>query len=99
MDEKKTYPVVGTVTISTEEYRDLITGLAEAKMDAEKKNSRWCDEYNRARKLECELKELTEKYEQVTIARNRLSMFVSSDSERLKAYTLFSAGIGDEANA
>lgn len=30
MEDKKEYPVTGTVTISTEEYRDLITDKYEA---------------------------------------------------------------------
>lgn len=62
MEEKKTYSVVGTVTIGTDEYRDLIEGLCEAKKETDKVRDMWLGEYNKARKLEPELKELSAKY-------------------------------------
>ena len=92
MDEKKTYPVTGTVTISTEEYRDLICGIYEAKAEAERKSSKWYDEYNRAKKLESELVCLKEE-------RDSLAKFVESKNDLKLAYKLFCAGIGDENDA
>jgi len=42
MDEKKTYPVTGTVTISSEEYRDLIVAaVTEAKSAESWMRSKW----------------------------------------------------------
>lgn len=61
MDEKKTYSVVGTVTIGTDEYRDLIENLKDAQKEAEKNNSvRW-ELYSKAQNLEAELKAVLEK--------------------------------------
>lgn len=63
MEEKKTYSVVGTVTIGTDEYRDLIETVANERQEAARQTSRWVEEYNKARKLEIELKEIKPKYE------------------------------------
>lgn len=65
MDEKKVYSIVGTVTIGTDEYRDLIEG----KVAAEKESSDYCHRYweeqTKNRKLEEEnakLREELDKY-------------------------------------
>ena len=72
MDEKKTYSVVGTVTIGTDEYRDLIESLKEAQHEAsENRSARW-EFYSKAQKLETELKAVLEKL-------NELEAFVKSD--------------------
>lgn len=44
MDEKKTYSYSGTVTISTEEYRDLIEAVKDAQKDADDYRSRYWKE-------------------------------------------------------
>ena len=44
-EEKKTYSVVGTVTIGTDEYRDLITEVAELKGDLKEVEKRKSDLY------------------------------------------------------
>ena len=40
-EERKEYSIVGTVTISTDEYRDLIAD----KFEAEKSKDYWCSQY------------------------------------------------------
>lgn len=61
MDEnKKTYSVIGTVTIGTDEYRDLLEAKVAAEKDAEKKRSDWYAEYNKRQELEKEVKTLTD---------------------------------------
>ena len=35
MNEEKKYSIIGTVKIGTDEYRDLISGLAKAEADAD----------------------------------------------------------------
>ena len=50
MEEKK-YEINGTVTISTEEYRDLITEKFEAKKDMEDYRSRYWSEQNKTKEL------------------------------------------------
>ena len=77
MNEEKKYSIVGQVTIGTDEYRDLIESVAEERARADRKNTEWYNEYERAKKLEQQVKELfakCEKYEQ----------FIKSESEREK---------------
>ena len=52
MDEQKKYEVQGTVTISTEEYRDLITEKYEAQKEMEDYRHRYWDEQSKKRELE-----------------------------------------------
>lgn len=40
MNEEKKYTIVGKVEIGTDEYRDLIEGLAEARNNASEERSR-----------------------------------------------------------
>lgn len=65
MEEKKEYSVIGTVTIGTDEYRDLLTEKFEAIKRADEEHDRWYKAYcekneheERARKLEAELNQL-----------------------------------------
>ena len=60
-EEKKTYSVVGTVTIGTDEYRDLITEKCKAEREADRQRDDWYKEYTRAQKLEEKNRELSEK--------------------------------------
>lgn len=63
-ENKKEYPVLGTVTISTEEYRDLITEKYEALKDKQEESERWYREYSRANEAERQFNELKKKIEQ-----------------------------------
>lgn len=58
MEENKTYSIVGTVTIGTDEYRDLIEKLAAERAESERLRSRWYEESskNTASKREYEEK-------------------------------------------
>ena len=58
-EEKKTY-APGTVTISSEEYRDILTETFEAKKDADERNTKYWDEYRAKRNLEEENAKLKE---------------------------------------
>lgn len=81
MDERKEYSVVGTVTIGTDEYRDLIEALKDAQKDAEKERRDWLEQYNKANKLEKENKELLAKLE-------KYEAFIKQDAVKDK-YALF----------
>lgn len=82
MDEKKTYSYVGKVEIGTDEYRDLIEGLAKASADAEAQRSlKWAAEA-KVSTLEKELAELTTKY-------NEYRDFIYSDAEIFKMFTCY----------
>ena len=63
MDEKKEYSVVGTVTIGTDEYRDLLTEKFEAEKDKSVWNDKWYKEYLRANDLEKQVSALKAKME------------------------------------
>ena len=57
MDEnKKEYSVLGTVTIGTDEYRDLLTEKFEAVRARDEEHDRWYNQYKEAQKYkeECE---------------------------------------------
>lgn len=72
MDEKKTYSVVGTVTIGTDEYRDLIENLKDAQKEAEEQRSKWWEQYSKLQNTEKELKAVLERLKE-------LEAFVRSD--------------------
>ena len=62
MEEKKTYySVIGTVTIGTDEYRDLIIEKCNAEKEADRQRNEWYSEYTRAQKLEEKNRKLSEK--------------------------------------
>lgn len=63
--ESKEYEVNGTVTIGTDEYRDLITENCELKIKAQKEHDDWYKEYNRAKDLEKKLEACEEKLSEV----------------------------------
>ena len=82
MNEEKKYSIVGRVEIGTDEYRDLIEGLAEAKKDySDADHKRW-EEYRRANTAEEKVKELTEKYAE-------LRAFIDSDETVATKLQLF----------
>lgn len=59
--EQKQYELKGTVTISTEEYRDLISDVYELQAKGQKEHDDWYKEYQRANELEKTNKALNEK--------------------------------------
>lgn len=82
MDEKKQYSVVGQVTISTEEYRDLIEGKFTAENDRDDYRSRYWKEQDVSKKAQ-------EKVEAQEKAITWYRDFVNADPERQNAYKLF----------
>ena len=70
MEEKKTYSVIGTVEIGTDEYRDLIEGMARAEAEANAQTSARWEAEARLREAEKKLAEaekcladMTKRYE------------------------------------
>lgn len=57
-EERKAYTIIGRVEIGTDEYRDLIEAVQEAKAEENHQRDRWCKEYDRANELEKKVKEL-----------------------------------------
>ena len=58
MDEKKVYSIVGTMTIGTDEYIDLIEGKLDAEKSRDEYSSKYWDKYREVSKLEEENKML-----------------------------------------
>lgn len=82
-DARKTYENVGKVELSTEEYRDLVFDLYEARRDRDKEHDDWYKEYNRAQDLDKKVKSLEKK---VTTFEDFLSehLTVKEDFENYK---------------
>ena len=74
MDEnKKEYSVVGTVTIGTDEYRDILTEKFNAEKETREWHDKWYREYCDHGKLENEYKKLKEELDKLKkfIAKNK----------------------------
>lgn len=65
MDEKKVYSVIGTVTIGTDEYRDLLTEKFEAIKEKDEYNSKWYNEYTENRRLKAEAEKMKKELDQL----------------------------------
>lgn len=81
-DEEKKYSVIGTVQIGTDEYRDLIEGLANAKRELSEQTSRRYNEWRRADNAETKVKELTKENEVIR-------GFINSSEEIKTKYKLY----------
>jgi len=57
-EEKKTYSMVGQVTIGTDEYRDLIESLADMTAEYKAEESKAWERYRKITTLEAKLKEM-----------------------------------------
>lgn len=65
MDEKKVYNVIGTVTIGTDEYRDLLTEKFEAEKEKSEWHNKWYKEYTENRDKDKEIEKLREELDKV----------------------------------
>ena len=82
--EEKEYEVKGTVTISTEEYRDLISEVYDLHSRGQKEHDDWYKEYIRANELEKKNTSLENKIKEY-------EYFINSDDvlkEKLKSWRL-----------
>lgn len=82
MDEKKEYTVVGQVTISTNEYRELIEDKFAAEKDRDDYRSKYWHEQDVSKKAQ-------EKVDAQEKAIAWYRDFVNADPERQNAYKLF----------
>lgn len=92
MEENKTYDFKGTVTISTEEYRDLIQDCVTYKREFENSRSNLWREQQKVNDLEKKLKELTAELD-------RIRAFIDSKKDILLAFKLYCAGIEEDTDA
>lgn len=81
-EEKKTYSIIGQVTIGTDEYRDLIEAVKEAEAKAEKDRHEWCEQYTKRQELEKQLAALKTEFE-------KYGSFINSSEEVKAKYKLY----------
>ena len=84
MNEEKKYSIIGKVEIGTDEYRDLISGLAKAEADADSCRIKYWSEQTKASNLEKKLEAMTEKAD-------AMLEFINSSEELKAKYALFLA--------
>ena len=81
-EEKKEYEVKGTVTISTEEYRDLIESVANLRIKGQKEHDDWYEQYR-----ECET--LKKQLEASKKAVDTYNKYINSTETRKSDYALY----------
>ena len=65
LDEEKKYPAEGMVTISTEEYRDLISKISRLRELGQKEHDDWNTERRKAESLEERVRNLERKLAEI----------------------------------
>ena len=80
-EERKEYQVIGTVTIGTDEYRDLIEAVKDAEKKAENSDHDKWEYYRKVDSLEKENKKLVAKLE-------KYEAFINQDTVKDK-FALF----------
>ncbi len=90
MDEtRRTYDFQGQVTISSQEYADLVHDLYEARLEKEKEHNRWYEEYRKNSDLDDSIKELESKVESQERAISHYRDFVNSSDDIKVEYKLY----------
>lgn len=87
-DERKEYPVVGSVTLSTEEYTDLVRALFKTRKKADSEHNDWYNEYKDHETTKKKVKELEER---INNLQNRVSEFTEWINTRDELSTQFRA--------
>ena len=82
MEERKEYQIVGTVTIGTDEYRDLIESVKDAQREKDEQCNKWYEQYKKANQLEKENEELKERL-------NKYEMFIGQNEAMKDGFTLY----------
>lgn len=80
--EVKQYDTKGTVTISTEEFRDLINEANDLRMAGQKEHDDWYREYTRANDLQTKLDAVSKQLDS-------LETWLKDDIDSLKNYKLW----------
>ncbi|MBO6272856.1 hypothetical protein J6O48_08780 [bacterium] len=81
-EERKEYQVIGTVTIGTDEYRDLIEAVKDAQREKDEQSNKWYEQYRKATELEKENAELKERL-------NKYEMFIGQNEAMKDGFTLY----------
>ncbi|MBO6271715.1 hypothetical protein J6O48_02925 [bacterium] len=78
-ENKKEYSVIGTVTIGTDEYRDLLEDKFTAEKEKSEWHAKWYNEYCAKGKLESECKKLKEELDRVKNFIKKNSVHIGED--------------------
>lgn len=84
MEEKKTYSVVGTVTIGTDEYRDLLSEKFEAIKDKDYWYQRYWDTDKAKDLMAKELEAMKERVEVLSKQLEQFKRFIKENDEQDK---------------
>lgn len=90
-DNKKEYSIVGTVTIGTDEYRDLLQDKFDAEKRADEEHDRWYRAY-------CDKGELENKCKKLEDELNKLKKFIAKNKAIIgeDGITVFMSMFGEE---
>lgn len=88
-ENKKVYSVIGTVTIGTDEYRDLIAEKFAAEKEKTEWHNKWYDEYCAKGKLENECKKLKEELD-------KCKNYIKKTSPTEEAISIVMSMLGEE---
>ena len=90
-ENKKVYSITGTVTIGTDEYRDLLQEKFAAIEDKKEWHDKWYNEYCEKGKLENECKKLKEELD-------KLKKFITKNQALINedGITVFMSMFGEE---
>ena len=91
MEERKEYSVVGTVTIGTDEYRDLINDKFEAERARQEEHDHWYKCYCEKNKVEEECKKLKEELDKLKKFIKKNQALINEDG-----ITVFMSMFGEE---
>ena len=97
-ENKKEYSVIGTVTIGTDEYRDLLTEKFEAEKARDEEHDRWYKAYMDKNKAVEEAKQLTEERDKLREELDKLKKFIKKNSATISedSITVFASLFGEE---
>lgn len=95
-EEKKTYSVIGTVTIGTDEYRDLLTEKFEAQKEKEQEHDRWYSCYCEKRDLQTQYDKLKTQCEKLKEELDRCKAYIKKTSVNEDVVSIFMSLFGDE---
>ena len=90
-ENKKEYSVVGTVTIGTDEYRDLLQDRFDAIQEKKEYHDKWYHEY-------CEKNRLTTECQKLKEELDRLKKFISKNKALINedGITVFMSMFGED---
>lgn len=98
MPEDRKYPIQGTVTISAEEYRDLILTAEQNKNSADKNMHRAWEAESKLSAAEKRIAELAKELEEQAKIHKQYAAFIAADTDIAAKYYRYSQEEQNAAN-